>query len=447
MRMLKRLVLLASVLIGAGAYYYFGLSRDAWRPPFVVKIQSETDLAALGPTWGGRVSDAEKGESQGLLLRDGDYFFAENVPLRYVKSDGQALTMTFSDWGVQLGATIVAVMLDKEGGTAWLNNATERQLADVRTVGLPSEIDAGTLSALKRLAAVNPNVDLGGESGAAFLQVLPLFQPRAVFLAENASPEAVRALANQPKLDTLLIEASEPGSLDVLPTLPKLRHLIIGKWDVPKAGPLPAGLSGLKSLLVIEADTMKDLKVLDAAPDGLQELSLIAVDNLTDLTGLDRMTALRTLVLWNDEITDLSSLAGLKNLRWVGLPPKTSQEQFASFVSAHPDLTILDMTGNDAVSNLAALSAFKGLQGLILDDGPYENLDAVQGLSSLRFLGISKKTASPEQVAAIRKALPDALVVRLKPVCLGSGWILLLVPVMVGVWLLRRQPRRAGQPA
>jgi len=131
----------------------------------------------------------------------------------------------------------------------------------------------------------------------------------------------------------------------------------------------------------------------------------------------------------------------------VALPPGTTQEQFATFVGTHPKLTILEMMGNEKVTDLAPLRGMKRLQGLVLG-GPYEHFDVLQGLTSLRFLGISKKTwdASPEQVAAVRKALPDALVVRVEPLCLGSGWILLLVPVLV-FWLLRRRPRRVGQPA
>ncbi len=424
----------------------FRLPDEAWQLPRVVKIESTKPVASLFPAWLTWLSDAEEGMPQALLLRDGDFLFGEEVTIPYRASDGQVIKMNFSDWHAQLGETTVSVLLDKDEGLAWFNKAAERELASLRTVSLPTEIDPGTLAALKRLAAVNPHVNLWGESEAAMLQALPLFQPRAVFLGDS-SGAVLRALANQPELETLQMEASEPGSLDVLPTLPKLRRLILGGWDVAKVGPLPEGLPSLKALLILESTGFRDLTALGADPPALEELSLLGLNDLKDLTGIDKLTRLRTLVLWgNEKLGDLSSLAALTQLRWVGLPPNTNQDQFAAFASTHPKLKILDLSGNKTVQDLAPLSAMKGLEGLILE-GPYKNLDPVRGLTSLRFLGISKEAseAAPEQIAAVRKALPDALVVRIKPICLGSGWLLLLVPVLVVVWLVRRQPQRAAQ--
>jgi len=43
--------------------------------------------------------------------------------------------------------------------------------------------------------------------------------------------------------------------------------------------------------------------------------------------------------------------------------------------------------------------------------------------------------------------MDDAVVVRVSPMCLGSGWILLLVPVLGFAWLRRRSPRLLRQAA
>jgi len=436
----------------AGAFVYLEFFRDSWQPPQVVTIEGSKPVWSLFtsyPMWG---SDAEEGASQALLLRDGDYmlFSDFDVPVRYLASDGPALKMTFNDWSASLGETIIALSLDSEDGRKWFNSASDAQLAELRIVAVPEDVDAGTLAALKRLAATNPNVDLSVESGAALRHVLPLFEPRAVFAGEEEGA-TLELLANQPQLEMLLISASKPGSLDFLPTLPRLRRLFLGEWDIAQAGPLPAGLTGLKSLVVFESEA-KDLSALSAAPAGLEELSLmIEGPNDMNLAGLDKFASLRTLILWVDNDSaplDLSSLAALEDLRWAGLPPETSQEQFAAIVSAHPKLTILEMMMSENVKDLAPLRGLKALQGLVLG-GAYENLEVLQELTSLRFVGISKKTweESPAQVAAVRKALPDAVVVRVSPFCLGSGWILLLVPVLGFAWLRRSSPRLVRQAA
>lgn len=437
------LLMTIGTVVLAGTHLQKQTSSDGWKPPRVVRIESEEPLVSIFPSWIAWVAGGEQGTPQALLLRDGDFLLRDDLPIPYLASDGQVLKVDFSDWRVRIGGTTVTVMLSQPAGLAWLRKAPLRELETLRAVALPREFGDGDMIALRRLATANPHVNLWGDSEAAMLQALSLFQPQAVFFSDD-SELVLEALANQPVLDTLQLEASEPGCFDLLPKLPRLRRLLISNWDVDKVGPLPAGLAGLKALLVVDGKGFRDLTALGNPPPALEELTLLGLEDFKDLTGIERMTCLRTLVLWGDEkLGDLSGLAGLAQLRWLGVPPKTSQDQFAAMVGAHPKLKILDLSGNEGIGDLAPVAALKGLEGIILE-GPYQNLNALHGLGSLRFVGIAKDTyeAAPEKVADLRRALPDALVVPVKPVCLGSGWILLLVPVLAIVWFIGRQSRR-----
>jgi hypothetical protein len=290
-------------------------------------------------------------------------------------------------------------------------------------------------------------VALGVQSNAVVQQVLPLFRPRVLLLpGEALDAEGRRIMEDQQQVETLVISGKTPGSLDFLPMLHGLRRLAIGSWDVGKAGPLPAGLQGLKSIVVFDS-TMKDLAALDAAPAGMEELSLLGCDDLADVRALAKLPGLKTVILdGNKEALNLSSLAGLTQLRWVGLPPETTQEQFATFIRAHQDLKILELIDCQKVTDLAPLRELKKLEGLILN-GDFEHLDAVRELKSLRFVGVPSNTykKSPDQVTAIKRALPDALVVPVSGFCLGSGWILLLVPAAILARILAaRRPAATG---
>lgn len=422
----------------AGTSIWWKYFADNWQAPRVVTIEGSKALWSFFPSYPFWGSDAEEGAVQALLLRDGDYI-VENNAVRYLASDGLALKMSSNDWSMSLGGKIVTVNLGEEDGLKWLSGASKQQLADLRMVVCPEDVDAPMLLALRQLAAVNENVDLELKSEMALRQVLPLFRPRAVFLDEGQM-DPPELLANQPQLETLMINASKPGSLDHLPKLPGLRRLFLVDWNPADAGPLPAGLDGLKSLGFFTDGGNLDLAALSSVPAGLDTL-VVAADGIVGMSQLEKMPGLRTLLLGGgDEKVplDLSSIANLKALRWLGLPAQVSQEQFADIVKRHPKLAILEMPETETTLDLAPLRDLKNLQGLILN-GKYEKLDVVPELASLRYVAISEEIwdESATQIAAIRKALPNAVVVRSSGMCLGSGWILLLLPVLCFAWRRR----------
>lgn len=438
----SRLAVLAGMLVAA----LVAVGCGGPRPVRPVRIESNEALSNLFPsslTW---QAMREDGEPQGLLMRDGDLVIGEGQPtFQYVAGDGPALNLTSDTWSTRLSGRIVTVSLQSDSAWGWLNNASRRELAGLRLLAAPESIDQTLVAAFKRLAAVNPNVGLETESKAALLQILPLIQPRVLVLSDLAA-DLRRYRASLRRLETLHISASDSGSLNSLPELPRLRRLMLGNWDPEKAGLLPAGIKGLRSLVVVGGDAAEVPSALRAAPAGLEELSLTWMDDPLDLTQLPDLPALRTLILNGSEVSsDLSGLASLKKLQWVGLPKNIAQRQFAALVAMHPNLKTLEIVGADSVTDLSPLRGLKRLEGLVLTS-PYENLEALKGLTSLRFLGLYGDTtlASREQWESIRKSLPDALVVPVAPVevCLGSGWILFLIPVTAVFWFLGSRARK-----
>ncbi len=111
----------------------------------------------------------------------------------------------------------------------------------------------------------------------------------------------------------------------------------------------------------------------------------------------------------------------------------------AAFVAAHPRLKVLELS-NQAKLDLSPLRDCRQLEGLVLL-GDYHHLKTLQGLRTLRFVGLSKAMFenAPEQVQALQQALPEALVVPVRPLCLGSGWILLLAPLVILLYGCRRK--------
>ena len=217
-----------------------------------------------------------------------------------------------------------------------------------------------------------------------------------------------------------------------------------------KAGPLPAGLDTLKSLVIVSSK-LKDLSALAAAPMGLEELSFSLQEGVLNLDGVGRMSNLHVLILSigdKETASPIPDLGALRKLRWIGLPFGASQQQLAAIVKSNPRVEILEFPKTEKTLDLTALGELKELRALVLG-GVYDNLDAVKNFKSLRFLGISKDSwpESPEKVAEIRAALPDAVVIRIEPLCLGSGWLLLILPLLGFVWLRHERRQQSARAA
>ena len=79
-------------------------------------------------------------------------------------------------------------------------------------------------------------------------------------------------------------DASEAGSLDVLPKIPKLRQLIVGKWNPATAGAFPAGVGALRTLAIFDSPEVKNLTPIREVTENLEELSLLGLKGLQTST-------------------------------------------------------------------------------------------------------------------------------------------------------------------
>jgi len=430
-------------------------SRGAWRPPQVVRAEGWGErLMVMSPLYGLFFAGAKEGEATHLLVRDGELIMGpQNLWFPYRSADGRSLKWAGDKVRITLAGKTVALRLGEEGGWEWLKKASPEQMASLRFVGVgakepPEGVDAEAL--LKRLAAENPAVGLLVFGADALPVVLRLFDPHWLGIGDaTLEKEHSAALVAEKQLRTLTMGADEKGRLPLLTGLPNLRTLILTGWDAAKAGPLPDGLANLRSLVVF-GGKMKDLSCLGKQP-GLEELTLMAKKSLTDISALANHPHLKTLCLRSCEgVTDLAVLEKLKGLKWLALPAATTQKQFAEIVRSHPDLVVLEATRCEKITDLRPAGNLKHLKALIVaTKAPPDPLYQMKGLDYLA-VAVEEKdgkvTPDDRQMfVRLQNELPDTAIVRVVPICLGSGWILLLVPAAALAWWLAR--RRASANA
>ena len=439
------------------------------KPPRAVKIEGVEGALNYSRSMLSWAASAEKGRPAAVLARDGDLLWLDKkepekekaeekdkgsgeaaIVFPYAEADGGTLAVKWEGFRASLAGKTVFLQLSKENDAwEWLDKAPREELESLRFVVIAAPINAERLAALKTLAQANPQVGLGGEGAKEEPQasslVVPLFEPRCLF-ADDLKPlaEHVRRLEGLRFLDC---RVGGGEGVEVLSRLTDLRALLLHGWDPGQAGPLPAPCKNLQMVTLIGAEIKtKDLLPVTSLM-GLRELNLTKVKSLEDISALAKLPGLRTLTLSGCEnVSDLSVLDKLPDLTWLGLPPKATQDDLAAIVRGHPKLQVLELVGCKEITDLGPLRDLRELESLVLVDSP-AGTAPLHEMKGLRFLVLPKEVfaKSPDEVAKLEKDLPQCLIVEGAPMCMGSGWILLLVPALAGAgWLSarRRDPEK-----
>jgi len=397
----------------------------------------------------------------GLLARDGDVLiFVQkgkdekggiSLPLRYRATDGTALAVAYEGGRMLLDGKTVSVLLKDEATWDSLKQASEEDLKSLRLLQVGNRIDGANFEILKKVAKVNPAIDLffeasEGKEGAAVgpAEVLRLFRPR--LLGAGGQPISKEMEKVRPALEdveVLIVDAKEEGSLDFLAHLPRLRTLVLSNWS-PEQAPLPKGLTTIRSLILIGAKSPVTLASL-AGLAQLGQLTLAGGD-AEDLGALVKLPRLKTLSLTGcEKVADLGPLKNLP-LEYLSFPPKISQQEFDAVIKDHSGLKAVELFNCENVKDIGHLKGLKDLKALVLIKPAFEgekHLADLKELKGLRLLVLPpwEGEEANAQIADLQKSLPDCLISAGQPLCLGSGWILLLAPVAAGAWLVSRRRR------
>ena len=236
----------------------------------------------------------------------------------------------------------------------------------------------------------------------------------------------------------------------VLPNLPALRKLYVNALPEPRE--IPASWRNIRSLVLLFPGDDFDLSTV-AVFKKLEELVVVApppskkekqastkrlpprsIEALRQLPNLKRLSLVRC-----PRVKDLAALDTLRGLRWIGLPQGVTQKQLMRIVRNHPKLVGLELFGCENIKDLSVIRELTQLRVLL--NFSEASIEPLCGMKSLKFLAVLPGKLKARDVAQFKAKTPNCAVEVGAPICLGSGWILLL-PVLIALAILIAAWRR-----
>jgi hypothetical protein len=293
-----------------------------------------------------------------------------------------------------------------------------------------SKVPESYMPLLTRLAKIRPDAGLSFENGLSNLsEILKLFDP-AVILAGNIPVKDYGLFSGEPNLESLLLVLEDSINTTPLPAMAELEQLIIsGEGESITGDQFLANNSQLEKLSLISVGTF-DCSVLKSLAH-LKELMIFDCDTILNVELIKEHKSLEVLIpYWEDFKYDITE-NDLPALRWISFSSKLPQNIFESFIGSNPNLEVVEIIKNTNITNLQPLLSLKKLYGLTIVD-TLTDINTVKSLKNLKYLSLPNGVLNDSiKKAIIHEALPGTVLASNEGVCLGSGWLLLLIPFIM----------------
>lgn len=182
---------------------------------------------------------------------------------------------------------------------------------------------------------------------------------------------------------------------------------------------------------------------------------------LLDLSELKGLSKLELLSLpFCAEARNITAMNHLPNLKWISFPSNTTQEEFDAVIAGHPALEVIELFHCPLITDLRSLRNLYNLKGIIIIDPEWEtskrhavDYRALYDLKHLDFVHFPYQVyedSIPEEIDMINalfEELPQTSILPVYGLCLGSGWLLLVLPFTVIFYFFFWYFRNKSTPA
>jgi hypothetical protein len=374
-----------------------------------------------------------------MLAGYGDLLFFGEAPYVYTKSSGNNIKFKASKEGEFVNRKISTINLPRGSDfTSWFKLVDTADLSELEFLRIDSLIPENVYPYLTSMAKTKTgtgiiyNGDISDISG-----LLKLFNPRYLII-ETIREKDFGLLKEMTNLELLAAGLDDTINIGSLPAMPKLKQLIITSVDDKNVldDRLLLENRKLEKLSIMESKTI-NFSILNPLTN-LKELVLTDFDTLLNPGLLSAHKSLEMLTIIANNSANCVLTEGLTGLRWITFSPKVTQEDFNSVINNQPELEVAVVVKNEKISSLEPLLKLNKLYGLCISD-TLTDPGSVQSLKNLKYLSLPasvlKEKSDMEQW---QKYLPSTRISANEGFCLGSGWLLLIIPLYMFFYILFR---------
>ena len=386
-----------------------------------------------------------------LPASDGDllYMNLEDLQLyyRYRTGKGPRLTVSFDTLQtvlVYLNGKPESMELSGPSSLKAFRELTFSEVEQLSTLYLKGAISEDMLSTLKTRETALHGIGIVVESDSGLENLYELFsicRPKLLILDDVWSPPGPEKEGALSDLELLWIQGNVSESLNLVPRSKNLESLILADWETRPGEILSLlGFQKLRNLTIAESDqtSLAGIKF----PESIQNIHLIDCDTLSNISKIGDFKRLNRLSLTGcNKVMDFDFLHDMKSLQWLSFPENISHLEFGQLSGQLTQLEVVELIGCTEIEDLAPLKPLQNLKALVLLLEK-EQLTLLDSLKQLKLIVLTNEMFddSPLWVKELRTTLPEAIIVPGSGLCLGSGWLLLLLPfILLFRYIFRRK--------
>jgi len=375
---------------------------------------------------------ASEGDLLYMLQDDFQFYY------RYSPENGNRIAVTFDTLqGVSayLNGHLSYMELSGPASLDAFKKLTGPEIEQLSALYINSSLSEDLLSTLKQHETSLQGKGLVLESNSGLENIhdlLSIVRPRFLVIDDSwglPDPEESQCLSN---LELLWIEGNVPALAKLASCCTNLESLIVAQWEPEPGELLP--LEGLKKLqtFTLAESGLTSLSVVEL-PQSLRNLYLISCDTLSDINTLFDLKNLNRLALTQcNRVQSMEVLRTMAYLQWLSFPPNISHQDFTELTGVLRQLEGVALIDCWEIEDLAPLQHLPELKTLVLQLEK-EQLSMLDSLEQLKLVILTSEVFedNPEWVKELRLSLPNTTIVPGSGICLGSGWLLLLLPFIL----------------